>query len=252
MVSFMFLVISSYAMNNVEGNVWSIVFSTLFLFVTYEFERFKMASFLTSKLALEAAILEERTKYEEKAVAVLAIRAKKAKEEEHDLLRSLIGNVAHDMKTPLLSVTMGIEELRAAILAITLSAATANASAATANANCASAESSMTAMMSSTSNNPMHTTSALQGAAVTFKEIFVEGKINRFAAFPGVSMLGTVPRPQSALSIRDADDRKASVSSYASSRGSIGQVPSAGKRPKNKGTYMVAIATDHHPLVIVY
>jgi hypothetical protein len=99
-------------LHNGGGNVWIILNSALFyFFVLYEHERFNMHSFLTSKLALEEALATERIKYEHEALMMLAKRDKATKEQEQDMLRSLIGNVAHDLKTPLQAFTMGLEQL---------------------------------------------------------------------------------------------------------------------------------------------
>jgi signal transduction histidine kinase len=110
-----FLLASVIYIGDVEGNVWTLLYPSLFLLLAYEHERFKVSSFLTSKLALEHAIETERTKYEQEAMTVMAAREQEAKDREHEVLRSLIGNVAHDLKTPLQSVSMGLEGLKASI-----------------------------------------------------------------------------------------------------------------------------------------
>eukprot|EP00596_Hydrurales_sp_CCMP1899_P003483 CAMPEP_0119039596 /NCGR_PEP_ID=MMETSP1177-20130426/9171_1 /TAXON_ID=2985 /ORGANISM="Ochromonas sp, Strain CCMP1899" /LENGTH=853 /DNA_ID=CAMNT_0007003679 /DNA_START=1000 /DNA_END=3561 /DNA_ORIENTATION=+ len=54
----------------------------------------------------------EKVKYELQIVSMQAEKDKKAIESERARLRSLIGNVAHDLKTPLQSIGMSIELLR--------------------------------------------------------------------------------------------------------------------------------------------
>jgi hypothetical protein len=94
------------------GNLWIIFNSTvIYSFIAYELERSNIYSFLMSKLALEDALAAERVKYEQDALMLLSKKDQATKEQEHDLLRSLIGNVAHDLKTPLLALTMGLEQL---------------------------------------------------------------------------------------------------------------------------------------------
>jgi signal transduction histidine kinase/CheY-like chemotaxis protein len=109
------LIACAVRLDNLEGNVWVLLYPSLFLLLAYEHERFKMASFLTSKLALETAVLSEKVRHEQKVTTLLAARDREAKEKEQEMLRSLIGNVAHDMKTPLQSMTMGLDAVRMGI-----------------------------------------------------------------------------------------------------------------------------------------
>jgi hypothetical protein len=115
LVATFFLIIATVFLQNKHApssNMWIIINSTVFYsFLAYEYERFNMCQFLTSKRALEDALAAERERYEQDALMMLAEKDKVSKEQEHDMLRNLIGNVAHDLKTPLLALTMGLEQL---------------------------------------------------------------------------------------------------------------------------------------------
>jgi signal transduction histidine kinase len=85
-----------------------------------------MASYFTSKIVYENTIAAEKTKHDKEAIALNARLEREAKEQEHDLLRSLIGNVAHDLKTPLQSMAMGLDALRATVSSLRVAGAAAD------------------------------------------------------------------------------------------------------------------------------
>jgi signal transduction histidine kinase len=111
----------------VGGNdIWSIFYSVLFLFTAFENERYSRILFFESKKA-EAAEGERQTLLFERNEAMLDVERRKFElaiislrnnekqslmEKERVQLTSLIGNVAHDLKTPLQSFRMDLELLK--------------------------------------------------------------------------------------------------------------------------------------------
>ena len=118
-------------------NLWLIPFSIACAILSYEIERIQMSMFVNSKRALN----EEKSKREQMAkehaekdqiltqlnetklkeeqnrinLEILELQAKnevKLKEAETHQLRALMGNVAHDLKTPIHSVVMDIDVLK--------------------------------------------------------------------------------------------------------------------------------------------
>jgi signal transduction histidine kinase len=98
--------------------IWTIYYSLFFLFVLFESERLMRLSFLQNKVVLyhEAnrnelvatarlhARAMRKARYELQIVSIQAEKDKYEIERERARLRSLIGNVAHDLKTPLQSI----------------------------------------------------------------------------------------------------------------------------------------------------
>lgn len=124
-VSTIFIIISIVHVN-AYTEIWTILYSLFFLFIMSEIERIMRVSYLQDKkvtfseikrkeasaaLKIEQ-IATEKVKYELKIVSLQAEKDKRAIEVERARLRSLIGNVAHDLKTPLQSIGMSIELLR--------------------------------------------------------------------------------------------------------------------------------------------
>jgi len=108
------------------NDFWLIPSSFIFLHVICEFERGFRSTFRLAKETVDiyrqqeklqcelnlAALENERTLHEK---AVLQVQSQKDKELSETIgiqLRSLIGNVAHDLKTPLQAIGLGVEEIR--------------------------------------------------------------------------------------------------------------------------------------------
>ena len=116
-VSTMFITISI-VFARAWPQVWTIFYSFLFLFVLIESERLMRISFLQNKIVVHhesnrTALVEtarqharaiKKSRYELHIVALQAEKDKHEIENERARLRSLIGNVAHDLKTPLQSI----------------------------------------------------------------------------------------------------------------------------------------------------
>ena len=110
--------------------LWTIVYSLFFLYASCEVERVFRISYLQhvkyrkaensrrEMLTRQASNLSqlEKVKRELKIVSLQAEKDKKSMEEERARFRSMVGNVAHDLKTPLQSVGMSIELLRSDLI----------------------------------------------------------------------------------------------------------------------------------------
>ena len=96
----------------VPGNsgVWSIVYALFFLHMCYECQRVKMEGFLHSKRITEqeSELLEREIEHRKQLIQL----ANKASQFETEQLRSIYGNVAHDLKTPIQSIAVGIENIK--------------------------------------------------------------------------------------------------------------------------------------------
>jgi signal transduction histidine kinase len=104
---------------------WTLFYALFFLQIAFTFEKFARLSFLESK---RVALIESTKRVLQKKIheskrtllleshklELLAIKTeeeKKLGDMERDALTSLIGNVAHDLKTPLQSFIMSLELL---------------------------------------------------------------------------------------------------------------------------------------------
>lgn len=117
-------------------DLWILVYSIFFLYVSYSFERFSRIIFLESKRtkamgAVRRNTLKQRnqiitfnTQQEHIAethrleLAIMTIQAEEDKrifDKEREAMTSLVGNVAHDLKTPLQSFRMDLELLKTQI-----------------------------------------------------------------------------------------------------------------------------------------
>ena len=105
------------AIATVQGwfQLWTIVYSVFFLYVMCEVERVMRISYLQhikfrkgednwrAVIAREQQSLRqlEKLRRELKIVTLQAEKDKREMEEERERFRSMVGNVAHDLKTPL-------------------------------------------------------------------------------------------------------------------------------------------------------
>mmetsp|Transcript_3412 Transcript_3412/g.5109 ORF Transcript_3412/g.5109 Transcript_3412/m.5109 type:complete len:838 (-) Transcript_3412:785-3298(-) len=106
-------------------NYWLIICSLIFLYIIYEFERGFRTAFRLSKQTLDhhhrqqslqhdlsvAALANQHTQHEKAVLEVQALKDRQLADQEGSNLRSLIGNVAHDLKTPLQAIGMGADEI---------------------------------------------------------------------------------------------------------------------------------------------
>ena len=100
-----------YSIMEVKGwlEIWTVLYSILFINISCETERFNRVMFIQSKaLAHDTDRRLESEKYFKKRHAE---DERKLKEQETLQLRSLMGNVAHDLKTPLHSIEADLEAL---------------------------------------------------------------------------------------------------------------------------------------------
>jgi signal transduction histidine kinase len=122
-------VIAAVIFVNGEYHVYTVLISLFFLYIPFEIERFMRIAFaqqqeLKNKVIKERLLedkkrLVEKERLEDVLRAFHALSEKEKMEQEKAAvelechhLRSLIGNVAHDLKTPIQSISMGIELLR--------------------------------------------------------------------------------------------------------------------------------------------
>jgi signal transduction histidine kinase len=121
----------------VEGHyhVYTILFSLTFLYIPFEIERFMRISYaqqqelknqvIRERLREDKKRIDERERLETDLRDLQSVYEKQKMEQEKEAaelechhLRSLIGNVAHDLKTPIQSISMGIEVLRSEFLSL--------------------------------------------------------------------------------------------------------------------------------------
>jgi signal transduction histidine kinase len=134
------------AIIRVQGwvQIYTILYSFFFLYISYEVERFMRVAYVQTlqvlaqtererdfeKLRRDREFAAERSRLELHIVTIQekqqAEQDKHSMELECDHLRTLIGNVAHDLKTPIQAINMGVEVLRTECLAAFNSAATTN------------------------------------------------------------------------------------------------------------------------------
>jgi signal transduction histidine kinase len=119
--------------------LWSVYASLFILCTAFEHERFCRVCFFQSKRVKaddsrnikrmvsqqkmeqdlsERNLLIERNKHEKEIQAIRTEEERKRMAFEHDQLVSLIGNVAHDLKTPLQSVGIDLESLKAKLTSV--------------------------------------------------------------------------------------------------------------------------------------
>jgi signal transduction histidine kinase len=127
-----FIVAAVILVDGWKNEFWSILFSLLFLLVSFETERHSRIIFLESKRAAAAEaergelflqnnlheISNERKRHDVLLVANAAEDEKRLMDREREQLTSLIGNVAHDLKTPLQSIRMDLELLKTTVIAL--------------------------------------------------------------------------------------------------------------------------------------
>ena len=118
-----------YAFARVEGwlQIWTIAYSLFFMNISYEVERLMRVAFVQTSAMLaaerlklirdlqreaEVNLTQLRNRHELEIVEVSAENERKLREKENFQLRSLMGNVAHDLKTPLHSIEADLEVLR--------------------------------------------------------------------------------------------------------------------------------------------
>ena len=113
--------------------IYTILYSFFFLYINFEVERFMRVAYAQTMSVLAQTERErklenlrrdqefaaERARVELHILTMLgaqdkrqAEQEKRMMEKERDHLRSLIGNVAHDLKTPIQAISMGVEVLR--------------------------------------------------------------------------------------------------------------------------------------------
>jgi signal transduction histidine kinase/CheY-like chemotaxis protein len=104
-------------------HVWTIVYSVAFLTLSFEVERLLRQSYIQSRAMLnsetqklqvqaDAKLFTLNNLHKVELLKVTAENDKKLRESESLQLRSLMGNVAHDLKTPLHSIEADMEVLR--------------------------------------------------------------------------------------------------------------------------------------------
>ena len=101
----------AYALMELNGwlEVWSLLYSIIFMNISCEMERFNRVIFIQSKVV--ARSIDCRNSLGRILKGKYAEDERKMKEQETLQLRSLMGNVAHDMKTPLHSIEADLEAL---------------------------------------------------------------------------------------------------------------------------------------------
>ena len=117
-----------YSLIRVEGwiQLWTVLYSIIFINISFEIERLMRVTFVQTRamlaaersklirdLQLEAEVnlTKLRNRHELEIVEVSAENERKLREKENFQLRSLMGNVAHDLKTPLHSIEADLEVL---------------------------------------------------------------------------------------------------------------------------------------------
>ena len=111
--------------NNAWSQIWELYNSAFFIAFTFMVERHKRIAFLRlvevkeqkmNALNLQKKHMEESASAEQRRLlevaSVTAANERKLRVTETQLLRSLMGNVAHDLKTPLFSIEADVELLQ--------------------------------------------------------------------------------------------------------------------------------------------
>ena len=112
------------AIIHVEGyqQLWTILYSAIFMNISYEMERSLRVGFVQRREIISAedlkrkqgakfALLALKNSHELELLQISTENEKKMRELESFHLRSLMGNVAHDLKTPLHSIEVDLEVL---------------------------------------------------------------------------------------------------------------------------------------------
>ena len=124
-----------YSVVQVQGwlELWTIWYTLFFINISFEIERLMRVTFVQTRamiaaersklirdLQLEAEVnlTKLRSRHELELVEVSAQNERKLREKENFQLRSLMGNVAHDLKTPLHSIEADLEVLNVFITKI--------------------------------------------------------------------------------------------------------------------------------------
>ena len=89
--------------------IWTVLYSSLFIIVTFMIERLTHATFLQGQDMIAAC--ELRGKHQLELLESSSENERNLREKEIIQLQSLMGNVAHDLKTPLHSIEAGLEVL---------------------------------------------------------------------------------------------------------------------------------------------
>jgi signal transduction histidine kinase len=120
-----FVIASLIEVNGAEYQIFTIVYSVFFLFILFSIERGTRMTFFESKRASLAELekielmsqrkntllANEKKNHQHTIDSMQAEEEKRLIEREREQLTSLIGNVAHDLKTPLQSIKMDLELL---------------------------------------------------------------------------------------------------------------------------------------------
>ena len=131
-LSFMCAVIYvTLALLHVQGwaELWTLLYSPIFMNISFEIERSMRVSFIQNKLLVTATslklqqesdfnLLTMKNNHQIELLQISTESEKKLREVESYQLRSLMGNVAHDLKTPLHSIEADLEVLNAFITRI--------------------------------------------------------------------------------------------------------------------------------------
>jgi len=96
--------------------MWTVLYSFFLVLTSYELQRAKLENFLQTKEVVfkQTAMVEREMEHE---LEMLALSSKSAAFEKEQL-RNVCGNVAHDLKTPIQSIAMGIDNLKADFLIV--------------------------------------------------------------------------------------------------------------------------------------
>ena len=95
---------------------WTLIYSIFFLVIMFTVERLMRVTFVHGQTMLAAVKLNN--KHELELLELSTDNERQLKEKEIFQLRSLMGNVAHDLKTPLHSIEADLEVLRVFMLQI--------------------------------------------------------------------------------------------------------------------------------------
>ena len=113
LLSLFFVVIASVHVRGII-EAWSIMYSFFFLILMFTVERLQRATFMQGQLMIAAIKLGNE--HELELLELSSKNEKKMKEKEIFQLRNIMGNVAHDLKSPLHSIEADLESLRVSIL----------------------------------------------------------------------------------------------------------------------------------------
>ena len=95
---------------------WVIIYSIIFINITYMIERLMRVTFVQSRATIAAVELNSQHEFD--LLEISTDIERKVKEKEIQQLRSLMGNVAHDLKTPLHSIVADLEVLHVFFLKV--------------------------------------------------------------------------------------------------------------------------------------